>query len=126
MSKSLKTSTDRFPSLPEHVVHKILTRLSMEDISRVSVVSTICRQLCISMPSLIVNVNPYSHNATKRSRLMNYVDRLLLLRRGMCTSTRSFWINWCLQSSLNNGGDCEEEEYRLLSWLHNAILRSLF
>ncbi|PON81048.1 LRR domain containing protein [Trema orientale] len=50
---------------------------------------------------------------------MNYIERLFSLRRGV--TTRCLYINWCLESSLNvNGGD--EEEYRILSWLHNAVV----
>ncbi|PON52233.1 LRR-domain containing protein [Parasponia andersonii] len=120
MSKSLKTSiNDRFTRLPEHVAHEILKFLPLEDTCRLSVVSRRCRQFCISMPSLNVDVKPYLHTATKRTRLMNYVERLLLLRRGM--ATHRFYINWCLESSLNDDGG-EEEEYRVLSWLHNAVL----
>ncbi|PON81043.1 F-box domain containing protein [Trema orientale] len=118
MSKSLNTSIDRFTSLPEDVAYKVLVVLSMEDISRLSVVSRRCRQLCISMPSLSVDVQPCLGNATKRTRLMNYVDRLLLLRRGI--ATHRFHITWCLHSSPIISG--AEEEYRLLSWLHNAAI----
>ena len=119
MSKSLKTSMDRFTSLPEDVAHQIITFLSMEDMSRLSVVSRRCRQLCISIPFLNVDVEPYQRNATKRTRLMNYVDRLLLLRGGM--STHLFRIHWNLDQRNPNYGGEEEEEYRVLSWLHNAV-----
>ncbi|PON81046.1 F-box domain containing protein [Trema orientale] len=112
MSKPLKTSTDRFTSLPEHVAHEILKFLPLEDISRLSVVSRTCRQVCISMPSLKVNAAPYRYSTTKRTQLMNYVDRLLSLRRGM--DSRCLFIDWGLPST--------EEEHRVLSWLHNAVV----
>ena len=115
MSKSLKTSIDRFTSLPQHVAHKIITFLSLEDRSRLSVVSRTCRQLCISMPSLTVNDRPYLEKTTKRTQLMNYVDRLLLLRGGMVT--RSFLIYWNIDQR-----STEEEDYRVISWLHNAVI----
>ncbi|PON81053.1 F-box domain containing protein [Trema orientale] len=120
MSKSLKTGLDKFTSLPEDVANdKVLARLSMEDISRLSVVSRRCRQLCISTPFLNVDVTPYLNNAAKRTRLMNYVDRLFSLRRGM--AIHRFTVCWSLdQSGLNNGS--EEEEYRVISWLHNALM----
>ncbi|PON52244.1 LRR-domain containing protein [Parasponia andersonii] len=119
MSKSLKTGLDKFTSLPEDVANdKVLALLSMEDISRLSVVSRRCRQLCISTPFLNVDVTPYLNNAAKRTRLMNYVDRLFSLRRGM--AIQRFTVCWCLdQSGLNNGS---EEEYRVISWLHNALM----
>ncbi|PON86881.1 F-box domain containing protein [Trema orientale] len=119
MSESLKTiSIDRFTSLPEDVAHRVVTFLSMEHVSRLSVVSRRCRQLCVSSPVLEVIDVPYRTNATKRTQLMNYVDRLLLLRRGM--SIRRFIIVWCLETSLGING--AEEEYRVLSWLHNGFI----
>ncbi|PON52232.1 F-box domain containing protein [Parasponia andersonii] len=87
MSKSLRTTADRFTSFPDDVAHKVVSFVSLEDVSRLSVVSRRCRQLCISMPSLNVDVSPYQ----------TYLD-----------------------SSVNdNGGD--EEDYRILSWLHSAV-----
>ncbi|PON81044.1 F-box domain containing protein [Trema orientale] len=118
MSKSLRTTTDRFTSLPDDVAHKVVSSLSLEDVSRLSVVSRRCRQLCISMPSLNVDVRPYLQDATKRTRLMNYVERLFSLRRGV--STHRLCIGWFLDSSVNDKGG-GEEEYRILSWLHNAV-----
>ncbi|GMN69297.1 hypothetical protein TIFTF001_038347 [Ficus carica] len=87
----------------------------MEDISRLSVVSKRCRQLCISTPSLSFDVIPYRTDERKRAQLMNYFERLLFLRKGM--DTQDCHIR-CLESSFNFA----EEEYRVLSWLHNAVM----
>ncbi|PON52235.1 LRR domain containing protein [Parasponia andersonii] len=47
------------------------------------------------------------------------MSKTISLRRGV--PTHRLYINWCLESSLNvNRGD--EEEYRVLTWLHNAVL----
>ncbi|PON52236.1 F-box domain containing protein [Parasponia andersonii] len=103
---------DRFTSLPEYVAHEILKFLPLEDISRLSVVSRTWKQVCIAMPSLKLNVVPYWYNTTKQTQLMNYGDRLLLLRRGM--DSRRLFIDWGVPST--------EEVYRVLSWLHNAVI----
>lgn len=118
MSKSPKTdSIDRFTSLPEHVGHEILKFLSMEAISKLSVVSRRCRQLCISRPYLSVKISGHL-DAIERTTLMRYFDRLWLLRGGM--SIQRLYIYWCLEScSRKTKG---EEERRILSWVHNAIV----
>nr|GMN30343.1 hypothetical protein TIFTF001_041443 [Ficus carica] len=115
-SKSRRAGIDRFSSLPDIVAHKVVSFLEMEDISRLSVVSKRCRQLCISAPSLSFDVIPYRTDARKRAQLMNYLERLLILRKGM--DTQDCHIRWCLESSFNFA----EEEYRVLSWLHNALV----
>ncbi|KAL5560842.1 hypothetical protein UlMin_037053 [Ulmus minor] len=108
MSKSVKRSIDRFSSLPEHVAHKVI---SMEDISRLCVVSKICRELCISIPILNLNAQQFQYNATKQGQLMRYVDRFWLLRRGM--ATQGCYIHWYLQS--------HKDQIHILSWLQNAV-----
>ncbi|EXC30864.1 Putative F-box/LRR-repeat protein [Morus notabilis] len=116
LSKCHRTcnNMDKFSSLPDHIVHKITSYLSLKDISRLSVVSRRCRQVCISSPFLVFDLIPYSNNQPKRVRLINYIDRLLFLRNGK--NIEWCYISWCMQSSLVN-----EEEYRILSWLHNAV-----
>lgn len=114
ISKSPRTSIDRFSSLPDHVAHQVLSYVSIEDISRLSLVSRRFRELCISVPYLIFDVIPYKNNAVKRARLINYLDRLLFLRKGM--DTQRLYIRWCLQNGL------VDEEYRILSWLQSAVI----
>lgn len=70
-----RIGVDRFSSLPDEVVHKdVVSFLSMEEISRLSVVWKRCRQLCISMSFLSLDVIPYRRNPFKRAQLMNYID----------------------------------------------------
>ncbi|EXC30862.1 hypothetical protein L484_028041 [Morus notabilis] len=73
----------------------------MEDISRLSV--------------FIVDDKIYRSNASKRARLRNYLDRFLILRKG--TDIQCFHIKWHVQSVIT-----DEEEYRVLSWLHSAAI----
>ncbi|KAL5545497.1 hypothetical protein UlMin_005184, partial [Ulmus minor] len=113
MLKTRRTSFDRFSNLPDHVAHNVLSFLSMEDISRLCVVSKRCRQLCISIPILNVDSRRYGNNATKRSKLASYLDRFLLLRKGM--EIQRCFLRWFLSNSLF------DDQYRILSWLHNAV-----
>ncbi|KAL5545486.1 hypothetical protein UlMin_005173 [Ulmus minor] len=111
------SSIDRFSSLPDHVAHNVLCFLSMEDISRLCVVSKRSRQLCISIPILNFDVLKYKHHTTKRRQLLNYLERFLVLRRGM--ETQRCYIRW---SSVNKFLD---EEYRVYSWLYNALISNV-
>ncbi|GMN32577.1 hypothetical protein TIFTF001_049779 [Ficus carica] len=84
-------SIDRFSSLPSDVAHKVVSFLEMEDISRLSVVLKRCRQLCLSTPFLTTfDVIPYQTDAREQARLMNYLERLLILCTGMHTQEFSF------------------------------------
>ncbi|EXC30860.1 hypothetical protein L484_028039 [Morus notabilis] len=116
MSNSPGTSIDRFSSLPDRVAHNILSYVSMEDILRLCLVSRRFRQLCISVPCLNFDVIPYRDKKIKRARLMNYLDRLLFLCKGM--NIRRFYIRWSQRDSLV----LADEEYHILSSLHNAVI----
>ncbi|KAL5560225.1 hypothetical protein UlMin_036436 [Ulmus minor] len=110
-----ETNADRLSNLPDHVAHNILSLLSMEDISRLCVVSKRCRELSISIPNLAFDSVECRNNATKQGQLMSYLDRFWLLRKGM--DTRRFYLRWCSQSIL-----FDDEERHLLTWLENAVM----
>ena len=105
---------DRFSSLPDHIAHHILSFLSMEDISRLCIVSKTCRELCISIPVLTFDALPYRDNARKRNQLMNYLDLFLLQRKWM--DTTHCYINWTVQNNVF------QEDYRVISLLHNEVM----
>ncbi|KAL5545487.1 hypothetical protein UlMin_005174 [Ulmus minor] len=117
LSKFPESIIDRFSSLPDHVAHNVLNFLSMEDISRLCVVSKRFRELCISIPILNFDVLKYKNRTTKRRQLLNYLERFLVLRRGM--ETQRCYIRW---SSSNKFLD---EEYRVYTWLYNALISNV-
>ncbi|KAL5560224.1 hypothetical protein UlMin_036435 [Ulmus minor] len=96
--------------------HRVLSSLSMEDISRLRVVSKKWREMCISIPILHFNDLRYRNNETKQAQLMSYIDRFWLLRIGM--DTQSCYVRWFLRSSLF---DEEEEHSHILSWMENSV-----
>ena len=106
---------DRFSNLPEDVAHRVILFLSMEDISRLSVASKQCRQLCKSTPFLNFDILPYTHNATKRARLMNYIKSFLSQRKPMINA-QSCCIRWYHQIN---------KEYRILSRLLKAVMANV-
>ncbi|GMN55848.1 hypothetical protein TIFTF001_024968 [Ficus carica] len=101
---------DRFSNLPDDVAHKIISFLALEDTSRLSVASKRCRQLCLSNSFLNFDISPYVRYPIQRAELMDYIDRLLFLRRG----TDAQYC--CILGYLLIG-----EEFRVLSWLNNAV-----
>ena len=106
---------DRFSNLPEDVAHRVILFLSMEDISRLSVASKQCRQLCLSTPFLNFDMLPYTHNATKRARLMNYIEGFLSQRKPMINA-QSCCIRWYHQIN---------KEYRVVSRLLKAVMANV-
>ncbi|GMN58964.1 hypothetical protein TIFTF001_028052 [Ficus carica] len=71
---------DIFSNLPDDVAHVILSSLSMEDTSRLRVVSKRCRQLCLSTPFLNFDIPPYMRYPAQRAALMDYIERAVSLK----------------------------------------------
>ncbi|KAE8008962.1 hypothetical protein FH972_005420 [Carpinus fangiana] len=116
--KSVHDADDdgRFSDLPDEMVHCILSFLQMRDLSRLSVVSRRCRELCISNPHLdLSNIDLINSDESSRSRFYSFVDRLISLRCMHRVKRQTFRLLWSFVAS--GGGD----EYRVATWLQHAV-----
>jgi hypothetical protein len=111
---SFVDNSDRINNLPNHIAHHILSFLTMEDIARLSIVSKWWQELCISIPSLTLDVDGmrYKGKDFKLIYFKNFLDRLMLRRNGM--KMVRFCVHWTFP-------DWHSEEYRFLTWLHDAV-----
>ncbi|KAE8008963.1 hypothetical protein FH972_005421 [Carpinus fangiana] len=107
----------RFSDLPDEMVHHILSFLQMRDLSRLSVVSRRCRELCISNPHLdLSNIDLINSDESSRSRFYSFVDRLISLRCMHRVKRQTFRLRWSFVAG-GGGGD----EYRVATWLQHAV-----
>jgi hypothetical protein len=117
--KSVHDADDdgRYSDLPDEMVHHILSFLQMRDLSRLSVVSRRCRELCISNPDLdLSNIDLINSDESSRSRFYSFVDRLISLRCMRQVKTQTFRLRWSFVGG-GGGGD----EYRVATWLQHAV-----
>jgi hypothetical protein len=118
--KSVHDADDdgRFSDLPDEMVHHILSFLQMRDLSRLSVVSRRCRELCISNPHLdLSNIDLINSDESSRSRFYSFVDRLISLRCMHRVKRQTFRLRWSFVGGGGGGGD----EYRVATWLQHAV-----
>ncbi|XP_062003516.1 putative F-box/FBD/LRR-repeat protein At4g03220 [Rosa rugosa] len=111
-----KCRIDRFTSLPDHLVHHILSFVAITDLTRFGCASKKCRELYLSTPSL--NLNGFSRanllNGDKRLELLSSLDRFLLVHRGVNKLKR-------LCIFLNAYRDSKNEAFRIITWIHSAV-----
>lgn len=107
-------SADRFSSLPDNLAYHIFSFLKLKDITCLSLVSKRFKRLCMSTPFLAFDDTNCRFDVGKRAQMMNYIDRFLFLRKG--THIHRLYIRWYLRKGTIG------DEYRVVSWLHNAVL----
>ncbi|GMN64319.1 hypothetical protein TIFTF001_033376 [Ficus carica] len=107
-------SADRFSGLPDNLAYHIFSFLKLKDITRLSLVSKRFKRLCMSTPFLAFDDTNCRFDEAKRAQMMNYIDRFLFLRKG--THIHRLYIRWYLRKGTIG------DEYRVVSWLHNAVL----
>ncbi|KAF5178993.1 Fbd-associated f-box protein [Thalictrum thalictroides] len=73
----MEMNIDRISSLPEGVLHHILSFLDMKKVMQTSLLSSRWRLLWISLPHLNFSDQMWKHN---KAGLVNFVDRVLLFR----------------------------------------------
>ncbi|TQD97935.1 hypothetical protein C1H46_016460 [Malus baccata] len=116
---------DGFSSLPQDVVHHILSPLPISDVIRVGSSSKKYRQICSSSSSLNFVAFPSESTATfeKRSELLSSLDSFLL-RRGN-HRVQNFHLDWDCQYHCGretNIPKCwDVETSRVFAWIRNAV-----
>jgi hypothetical protein len=109
---SLVENSDRISNLPAHIAHHILSFLMMEDIVRLSIVSKWWQELCISVPSLTIDSMQHGMWDFSLFHFQNFLDRWMIQRNGM--KMVQFCVRWVFLK-------WHSEEYRFLTWLHDAV-----
>lgn len=112
---------DRFNDLSDEVVHHILSFLSIRDLACFGSASKRCKELCLSTPSL--NFDELCHRdlstSSKRLMLLSSLDRFLV-RRGD-EKLQQFRLVWDIEYFLVKEFSYEEEKFRVITWIHNAV-----
>ncbi|XP_050210089.1 F-box/FBD/LRR-repeat protein At1g78750-like [Mercurialis annua] len=120
LQKRTSTSKDEqihINDLPDHLVHNILKFLTTEDVSRLSVVSRRCRNLCISVPSIVIDLADMKRTLGKRAEYFNFMDRFMMNRNGL--KLASFKLDWEF-SKTDHRLYLYNEDYRVDSWLNQV------
>ncbi|XP_068309425.1 F-box/FBD/LRR-repeat protein At1g16930-like [Pyrus communis] len=130
---------DRFSGLPDGVAYRILSFLTIKDVTCFSIVSKRCRELYLSTPSLDFEFKTtrtpsgeykYFREATceVRLNLVNSLDRFLLQRGD--NKIEYFRLVWESHSVVEEDSDdqrdeepcfCVNERFRIMTWIHNAL-----
>ncbi|XP_018507711.1 F-box/LRR-repeat protein At3g58900-like isoform X2 [Pyrus x bretschneideri] len=130
---------DRFSGLPDGVAYRILSFLTIKDVTCFSIVSKRCRELYLSTPSLDFDFKTtrtpsgeykYFREATceVRLNLLNSLDRFLLQRGD--NKIEYFRLVWESHSVVEEDSDdqrdeepcfCVNERFRIMTWIHNAL-----
>ncbi|TKY64405.1 F-box/LRR-repeat protein 13 [Spatholobus suberectus] len=63
---------DRISSLPEHIIHEILSRLTMLDVARTSCLSKAWKNFCVSLPYLNIDQKDFNHLPCDRFKNFMY------------------------------------------------------
>jgi hypothetical protein len=109
---SLVENSDRISNLPVHIAHHILSFLMMKDIVRLSIVSKWWQELCISIPSLTIDGRQYGILNFSVFHFQNFLDRWMIQRNRM--KMVQFCVRWIFLK-------WHSQEYRFLTWLHDAV-----
>ncbi|PSS17222.1 F-box/FBD/LRR-repeat protein [Actinidia chinensis var. chinensis] len=82
----METEIDRISNLPEHIVDKIMSQLSLRDAVRTSVLSSKWRYKWNNLPNLVFDDQSIlissQDQTSKKNKLVNIVDHVLLLHTG--------------------------------------------
>ncbi|XP_061988118.1 uncharacterized protein LOC133706604 [Rosa rugosa] len=110
---------DRFSDLPDEIAHHILSFHCgiLMNLIRVGAVSKRCRQLYLSLPSLIIVSGHVSNCTRSRVRLMNYWDRYLFHRGD--NKIECFGVCWSFDAAVN--AEISDEFFRITTWIQNAV-----
>ncbi|CAN6586853.1 unnamed protein product [Malus baccata var. baccata] len=132
-------ATNKFSGLPDGVAYRILSFLTIKDVTFFSIVSKRCRELYLSTPSLDFEFRTTRtpsgeyksfREATCEVRLslMNSLDRLLLQRGdNKIEYFRLVWENhYVVEEDSDDLRDeepcfCVNERFRIMTWIHNAL-----
>ena len=104
-----------FSNLPDHIVHRIYSFLSLRDLSRLCCVSGRFRDLCISKSCLVLSNIHYNHNLLNQFRYKNFLDRFMVRRSLYGVKTRQLFLHWSFEGSLG------DEIYRANTWLYQVV-----
>ncbi|KAB2631501.1 F-box/LRR-repeat protein [Pyrus ussuriensis x Pyrus communis] len=128
------TMVDRFSDLPNGVAYRILSFLTIRDLTCFGIASKRCRALYLSIPSLelrdfLPKTTPtgefrfFSHTTCEfRLRLFSSLDRFLLQRGD--NRINYFGIYWNGHSDLGSDRTpcfCVNVRSQIIDWIHNAV-----
>ncbi|KAL6138357.1 hypothetical protein ACLB2K_063640 [Fragaria x ananassa] len=125
--KSRNGEVDRFSKLPKEILHHILSRLVIRDLARFCCVSSTCKELALSAPS--VSIGGYNCGfdidempCELRLKLVNALDRFLLSRGD--NKMQKFSLSWqghCEDEMEEPPCFCVNESFRMMTWIKNAV-----
>jgi hypothetical protein len=108
---------DRLSSLPDGIVHRIISFLTLKDLARLRFASRRCQELCYSTPTLsLSNIDLLkTDDILCRLSFNAFLHSLMLHRCSHRVKMQSLSLRWSFQHSL------PDEEYRVWSWLQHAV-----
>jgi hypothetical protein len=108
---------DRLSGLPDRIVHRIISFLTLKDLARLSFASRRCQELCNSTPTLsLSNIDLLKpDDILCRLSINAFLHGLMLHRCSHRVKMQSLSLRWSFQHSL------PDEQYRVWSWLQHAV-----
>lgn len=103
---------DRFSGLPDNVAHHILSLINFRELTRLGCLSKRCRKLYLTAPSFRI-YDDCGGNKKEQLRLLNCIDRFLLLRG--YNKMQSVTFGWGFCSGIS------DEIYRMITWMYIAL-----
>ncbi|XP_071722304.1 F-box/LRR-repeat protein At3g58930-like [Rutidosis leptorrhynchoides] len=108
---------DRFSILPDNVSYHIFSFFTIKDIAILSLTSKRCKDLCVSLPSLVIDMSKIKLVERFRIPFMDFIASLIANRQS--AELTSLTIRWsCKELDYDDG---YRETYRIMSLLSSAI-----